>query len=53
MHCRLSRTGKIHVLYRLAGVDFVVAREAIEKVSLDELSFIPVSLNPSVFHDEF
>jgi hypothetical protein len=31
----------------------VVPREAIDKVSLEELPFIPVSLNPPVFHDEF
>ena len=53
MHCRLSATGKIRVIPRLDRVGFVVAREATEKVSLDELPLIPVSLSPPVFHDEF
>lgn len=53
MHCLLSLLGKIRVHSRLARVGSVVAREANEKVSLDELPFIPVSLNPPVFHDEF
>ena len=49
----LSLTGKIRVLSRLAPVGFVVARDAIEKVSHNELPFILVSLHPPVFHDEF
>jgi len=53
VHCRLSLTSKIRVLSRLVRVGFVVAREAIEKVPLDELSSIHVSLNPPVFHDAF
>lgn len=49
----LPLTVKFRVLSRLARVGFVVASEAIEKISHDVLPFIVVSLNPLVFHDEF
>lgn len=39
-------------LSRLHSVGFVVARQAIEKASLDELPFIPDSLNPPVSNDQ-